>query len=136
MKLDYLCPILVERKAIEDVAKSIHDGRWNAQKKRMYQGQYVFGYENCRMMYVIEGNLNKQEVTGGYVGSFNYRLHRQDIEREIANLESEGFEILRTTSRDQSMVDLARWVKKVVVTDLKSGKLTARYTYAEFIEEL
>ncbi len=34
------------------------------------------------------------------------------------------------------MLDLARWVKKVVVTDLKSGKLTARYTYAEFIEEL
>jgi hypothetical protein len=34
------------------------------------------------------------------------------------------------------MLVLARWVKKVVVTDLKSGKLTARYTYAEFIEEL
>ena len=134
--LDYLCPILVERKAIEDIARSIHDGRWNAQKKRMYQGQYVFGYENCRMIYMIEGNLKRQQVTGGYVGSFDYGLHTQDIEREIANLESEGFEVLRTTSRDQSMLDLARWVKKVVLTDLKSGKLTARYTYAEFIEEL
>jgi hypothetical protein len=58
-KLDYLCPILVERKAIDDVAKSMYDGRWNAQKKRMYQGQYVFGYENCQMIYVIEGNLKR-----------------------------------------------------------------------------
>jgi hypothetical protein len=34
-----LCPILVERKSVQDVAQSIHDGRWESQKRRMYRGK-------------------------------------------------------------------------------------------------
>jgi ERCC4-type nuclease len=75
--LNYLCPILVERKSIESVVRSIHDGRWKqCQKERLYQGQYMFGYEDSRMIqqYIIKGNLVKrQEVTGEYVGS-SFRL--------------------------------------------------------------
>jgi hypothetical protein len=75
--LNYLCPILVERKSIENVVRSIHDGRWKqCQKERLYQGQYMFGYEDSRMIqqYIIKGNLVKrQEVTGEYVGS-SFRL--------------------------------------------------------------
>ena len=49
--LNYLCPILVERKSIENVVRSIHDGRWKqCQKERLYQGQYMFGYEDSRMI--------------------------------------------------------------------------------------
>ena len=67
--LNYLCPIVVERKSVQDVAMSIHDGRWKDQKRRMYHAQYVFGYDNCHMVYIIEGNENAQTVSGGYVGA-------------------------------------------------------------------
>lgn len=104
---DYLCPILVEHKAIEDVAQSIHDGRWDDQKERIYAGQYVFGYENSRMVFIIEGNIKRHELTGGYVGSVTYNLKSEYIQREIANLESEGFTVLKTTCREQTMFELA-----------------------------
>jgi ERCC4 domain len=55
-----LCPILVERKSIQDIAVSITDGRWVSQKKRMYYGQYTMGYNNCRLAYIIEGHEQTQ----------------------------------------------------------------------------
>lgn len=48
--MDLLCPIVVERKSIQDVAMSIYDGRWKSQKHRMYVAQFVFGYQNCHMV--------------------------------------------------------------------------------------
>ena len=64
-----LCPILIERKSIEDVALSLYDGRWLSQKKRMYHGLYVFGYDCCRLVFIIEGKEEKQQMTGGYIGN-------------------------------------------------------------------
>lgn len=57
-----LLPILVERKSVQDLAFSMSDGRWVTQKQKMYHGQYVFGYDNCRMAYIIEGKEEKQTV--------------------------------------------------------------------------
>jgi ERCC4-type nuclease len=132
--LDYLCPILVERKSIEDIALSISDGRWKSQKQRMYHGQYIFGYGNSRMVFIIEGKEEKQQVTGGYIG---HRMHNVDMQRlrdEIENLKSEGFHVLRTPSRKQTMFELARWSEKIA-KEMHSGVLTAEYTYAEFNEK-
>jgi ERCC4-type nuclease len=92
-----LCPILVERKSIEDVAISIHDGRWITQKQRMYHGQFVFGYDNSRIAFIIEGKEEKQQVTGGFIGHRKYNVNRERLDEEIENLKSEGFEVLRTT---------------------------------------
>lgn len=136
MGTHYLLPILVERKSIEDIALSIRDGRWKDQKRRMYIGQYVFEYEHSRIVYVIEGKPEKQQVTGGYIA---HRMYNVDIDRlnaEIENLKSEGFEVLQTTSRENTMFELGRWVKSVV-EDVKTGKIKAsRYTYAQFKGEV
>lgn len=133
--MDHLCPIIVERKSIVDVALSIHDGRWEKQKERMYQGQYVFGYENCRMVYIIEGNEDKQAVSGGYIGARWFEVDKGKLQEEISDLKAEGFDVLRTTSVENSMFQLARWVEKISA-DLKAGKMRAELTYAEFKEKL
>ena len=91
-----LLPILVERKSIQDIAASIYDGRWSSQKRRMFQGQYVFGYNNCHMAYIVEGGKEAQQLTGGYVGQRHYNVTREQLDREIEKLESEGFDVLRT----------------------------------------
>ena len=77
--LDYSFPIIVERKSIQDVAQSIYNGRWTNQKRRMYVGQYVFGYDNCKMVYIIEGNENAQTVSGGYVGARHFNVDKDTI---------------------------------------------------------
>ena len=92
-----LCPILVERKSIQDIAMSIHDGRWKRQKQRMYHGQFVFGYDNSRIAFIVEGKEETQQVTGGFIGHRRFNVDRQKIDEEIENLKNEGFEVLRTT---------------------------------------
>jgi hypothetical protein len=91
-----LLPVLIERKSIQDVAQSIFDGRWVNQKKGMYQGQYVFGYKNCCMAYIIEGKKESQQLSGGYMGQRQFNVSSEKLDEEIENLESEGFEVLRT----------------------------------------
>jgi len=134
-RMDYLCPILVERKSIQDVAMSIHDGRWTSQKQRMYKAQNVFGYVNCRMVYIIEGNENKQTVNGGYVGARWYNVDKEKLHKEIENLEKEGFDVLRTTSVENSMMELSRWVSRVA-RKVAEGTMKAEYTYAEFKDQV
>ena len=91
-----LLPVLIERKSIEDVASSIYDGRWENQKRRMYQGQFVFGYKDCRMAYIIEGRKETQQITDGYVGQRGYNVSSETFDREIESLQSQGFDVLRT----------------------------------------
>lgn len=133
--MDHLCPIIVERKSVQDVAMSIYDGRWNSQKRRMYQGQYVFGHSNCRMVYIIEGNQNAQTVSGGYVGARWYDVDKERFAQEVKNLKAEGFEVLETPSRENTMFELARWTERVA-RELKCGTLKVQYTYAEFKREV
>jgi len=132
---DKLCPILVERKSVEDVAKSIDqdDGRWTKQKHRMYHGQFVFGYDNCRMAYIIEGKVEKHLVSNGFVGNARHKVSRELFDREVANLHTEGFEVLRTSCVEHSMFELARWAESVA-RDVRTGRLEARLTYNEFVE--
>ena len=89
-------PIIVERKSIQDVAQSIWDGRWISQKLRMYQGQYVFGFDSCRMGYLIEGHADSQELTDGAMGQRHFNVSRTQLDSEIENLQSQGFEVLTT----------------------------------------
>lgn len=132
---DLLCPIVVERKSVQDVAMSIYDGRWKSQKHRMYVAQFVFGYENCRMVYIIEGNENKQAVSGDYVGARCYDVDKEKLHAEIDNLRQEGFAVLRTTSVENSMFELSRWAQRAAA-EIKAGALRAEYTYAEFKEKV
>mmetsp|Transcript_882 Transcript_882/g.1257 ORF Transcript_882/g.1257 Transcript_882/m.1257 type:complete len:839 (+) Transcript_882:72-2588(+) len=126
-----LLPVLIERKSIQDVAQSIYDGRWLSQKKRMYHGQYVFGYKYCRMAYIIEGKKETQQLTGGYVGERQFNVTSEKLDEEIANLQSEGFDVLRTQSSDHSMVELSRWAIQVL-KDYQDEKFVAKYTLQEF----
>ncbi len=96
MKTQRLLPIIIERKSIQDVAQSIWDGRWVSQKLRMYQGQQVFGFECSRLAYLIEGHADGQELTGGAMGQLHFRVNRAQLEAEVRNLESEGFEVFST----------------------------------------
>lgn len=91
-----LCPLLVERKSIQDVALSVDDGRWESQKRRMQRGQYVFGYDVCRIAFIIEGKEERQEVTGGYIGHARHGVTREKLATLVAELEQEGFDVLRT----------------------------------------
>ena len=134
-QMNHLCPILVERKSIQDVAQSIHDGRWRNQKNRMYAGQYVFGYDKCRMVYIIEGNENKHTVSGGYIGAHWFGVSKDTLDAEIKNLEEEGFDVLRTTSVENSMFELARWVQRIAA-EMNAGKIEAEFTYAEFKQKV
>ncbi len=55
---DKLAPILIERKTAEDVANSLHDGRWERQQCSMRRAQYVLGggpERRCQISYIIEG---------------------------------------------------------------------------------
>lgn len=68
---DKLAPILIERKTAEDVAGSIHDGRWDRQKRSMRKAQHVLGggpARRCQICYIIEGEATKKKVHGGNVG--------------------------------------------------------------------
>ena len=130
-----LCPILVERKSVQDVAQSIHDGRWQKQKQRMYRGQYLFGYETSRIAFLIEGKAEAQQVTGGYIGHRRFDVDMTRFDEEIQNLKSEGFEVLRTHTWRDSMKVLSEWACKVG-SDVNEGKLPLKYTYEEFLQEL
>ena len=91
-----LLPIIIERKSIEDVAESMFDGRWRKQKRKMYKGQFVFGYHHCRMAYIIEGKKETHQLTAGFVGQRHFNVTSEQFDKEIDRLESEGFDVLRT----------------------------------------
>jgi hypothetical protein len=53
---DKMAPILIERKTAEDVANSLHDGRWERQQRSMRRAQYVLGggpERRCQISYFI-----------------------------------------------------------------------------------
>ena len=131
---DKLLPLLVERKSVQDVAQSIHDGRWQRQKQRMYHGQFAFGYRSCRLAYIIEGKQEKHQVTGGYIGNGAHKISLELLNAEIENLKHEGFEVVRTTSPEHSMFELSRWTQRIA-KDVEAGKITACLTYQEFLEK-
>ena len=61
---DKLAPILIERKTTEDVASSLHDGRWERQQRSMRKAQWVLGggaARRCQICYIIEGEFVGQQ---------------------------------------------------------------------------
>ena len=62
----------------------------------MYQGQYVFGYGNCRMAYIIEGEKGTQLLTGDLVGQTEFNVTGDRLDKEIEQLGSQGFDVLQT----------------------------------------
>lgn len=51
-----LAPVLIERKTADDVAGSLHDGRWERQQRTMRKAQYVLGggtARRCQVRVVI-----------------------------------------------------------------------------------
>ena len=100
-------PLLVERKSAADVALSMTDGRWAAQKKRMkeYRDNCTFSgvdeYGNRRhvdLIYIIEGSLK-----GARAGCCSKGCLAEcggptlaEAEEEVGKLQDEGFEVQRT----------------------------------------
>lgn len=91
---DKIAPILIERKTAEDVASSLHDGRWENQQRAMRKAQYVLGggsARRCKICYIIEGDAKKKTVHGGNVGRGTWFQSVEDVERAIEQLPSLGF---------------------------------------------
>lgn len=96
---DKLAPILIERKTAEDVAASLHDGRWEKQKISMRKAQYVLGggpARRCQICYIIEGDPNKRKVHGGNVGRRTYFQSLEDVEAAIEQLPKAGFSVMKS----------------------------------------
>eukprot|EP00547_Thalassionema_nitzschioides_P008436 CAMPEP_0194227436 /NCGR_PEP_ID=MMETSP0156-20130528/42854_1 /TAXON_ID=33649 /ORGANISM="Thalassionema nitzschioides, Strain L26-B" /LENGTH=437 /DNA_ID=CAMNT_0038959917 /DNA_START=2287 /DNA_END=3602 /DNA_ORIENTATION=+ len=106
----------------------------------MYKGQCVFGYDTAdtQIVYLIEGNENQPLVSGNYVGSRGYNVHKDRLQNELQLLEEEGFTVIRTPSRENSMFTLARWAKRIATQQLKDQHQANNksYTYAEFKEKV
>lgn len=49
-----LAPVLIERKTADDVAGSLHDGRWERQQRSMRKAQYVLGGGSARRCQVSD----------------------------------------------------------------------------------
>lgn len=91
-----MAPILIERKTAEDVANSLHDGRWERQQRSMRKAQYVLGggpERRCIISYIIEGDPSKKTVHGGNVGRHTWFQSVEDVEQAIAKLPSLGFSV-------------------------------------------
>jgi hypothetical protein len=101
----------------------------------MYHGQHVFGYDNCRMAFIIEGKVEKHQVTGGYLANKRLEVDKQRFDAEIENLKDEGFEVLLSPSVESSMLKISRWAIEVA-KDVQNGKLKLQYTYKQFMEAL
>ena len=130
-----LAPILIERKTAEDVASSIHDGRWERQKHSMRKAQFVLGggpARRCQICYIIEGDPNKKKVHGGNVGRRTYSQSVEDVEDAIEQLPSQGFSVMKSKGHLDTIVILAK-VAQDVSWRAKNGSIEARFTYKQFL---
>jgi ERCC4-type nuclease len=108
---DKLAPVLIERKTAEDVAGSLHDGRWERQQRSMRKAQYVLGggeARKCQICYIIEGDANKRKVHGGNVGRRSWFQGVEDVENAIDSLPSLGFSVMRSKGHLDTIGILAK----------------------------
>ena len=106
-----LAPVLVERKTADDVAASLHDGRWEKQQRNMRKAQYILGGgedRKCQICYIIEGNANKRKVHGGNVGRRSWCQSVQDVENAIEELPLLGFSVMRSKGHLDTIGILAK----------------------------
>ncbi|GFH44290.1 hypothetical protein CTEN210_00764 [Chaetoceros tenuissimus] len=132
---DKLAPVLIERKSIEDLAGSLFDGRWESQQRKMRKAQYVLGGPDrkCHMCYLIEGDVDKAIVHGGYVGRAAHRIKPEDIRNAIAKLPTLGFSVIESKTKYGSL-DKIKQVAKDFLWRANNGSITCQYTYDEFVQ--
>lgn len=113
---DKLAPILIERKTSEDVAGSLHDGRWERQQRTMRKAQFVLGdgpARRCQICYIIEGDANKRKVHGGNVGRRTYFQSVEDVENATEQLPLLGFSVMRSKGTLDTIGILAKIAQDV-----------------------
>ena len=160
---DKLAPILIERKTAEDVASSLHDGRWERQQRAMRKAQFILGggpERRCQIVstfllflvvnlcnilpsllalliqcYLIEGDASKKTVHGGNVGRRNWQQSVEDVEEAIAKLPSLGFSVMRSKAHLDTIGILAK-VAQDVSWRAKNGSIEAEFTYEQFLSRV
>ena len=135
---DKLAPILIERKTAEDVASSIHDGRWERQQNSMRKAQYVLGggpARRCQICYIIEGDPNKKKVHGGNVGRRTWFQSVEDVEQAVEQLPSLGFSVMKSKGYLDTCCILAK-VAQDVSWKAKNGSIVAEFTYKQFLSRV
>ena len=132
---DKLAPVLIERKSIEDLAGSLVDGRWERQQRNMRKAQYVLGGPDrkCHICYLIEGDVDKAIVHGGYVGRAAHRIKPEDIRNAIAKLPKLGFSVIESKTNYGSL-DKIKQIAKDFLWRANNGSITCQYTYDEFVQ--
>lgn len=135
---DKLAPILIERKTAEDVASSIHDGRWESQQRKMRKAQYVLGGgpgRRCQICYIIEGEAAKRKVHGGNVGRRTWFQSVDDVEQAIEKLPSLGFSVMKSKGHLDTISILAK-VAQDVSWKANNGSIDANFTYKQFLNRV
>ena len=132
---DKLAPILIERKTADDLAGSLHDGRWERQQRSMRKAQYVLGggeARKCQICYIIEGDANKRKVHGGNVGRRSWFQSVEDVENAIESLPSLGFSVMRSKGHLDTIGILAK-VAADVSWKVNNGKFM-QFEYAHLLQ--
>ena len=135
---DKLAPVLIERKTVDDVASSLHDGRWERQQRNMRKAQYVLGdgpARRCQICYIIEGDANKRKVHGGNVGRRTWFQSVEDVENAIKQLPLLGFSVIRSKGHLDTIGILAK-VAQDVSWKAKNGNIDVRLTYPQFLSRI
>jgi len=135
---DKLAPVLIERKSAEDVAGSLHDGRWERQQRNMRKAQYVLGdghARRCQICYIIEGDPNKRKVHGGNVGRRTWFQSVDDCESAISELPLLGFSVMRSKGHLDTIGILAK-VAQDISWKVKNGVIDVKYTYKQFLDRI
>jgi len=135
---DKLVPVLIERKSIEDVASSLHDGRWERQQRNMRKAQYVLGggeERKCHLCYLIEGDIERTTVHGGFVGRSTYRKTVQDVKNAIEALPELGFSVINSKNKYGSLEKIKR-VAKEYLWRANNGSIDCVFTYEKFLEKV
>ncbi|KAL7531615.1 hypothetical protein ACHAXR_007312 [Thalassiosira sp. AJA248-18] len=135
---DKLAPILIERKTVDDVASSLHDGRWERQQRSMRKAQYVLGggpARRCQICYIVEGDAAKRTVHGGNVGRRTYFQSLEDVESAIEQLPSLGFSVMKSKGHLGTIGILAK-VAQDVSWKAKNGSIDTNFTYKQFLSRV
>jgi len=135
---DKLAPILIERKTADDVASSLHDGRWERQQRSMRKAQWVLGggsARRCQICYIIEGDANKKKVHGGNVGRRAYSQSVEDVEHAIEQLPELGFSVMRTKGHLDTVGLLAK-VAQDVSWKANRGNIDTTVNYKDFLRKV
>ena len=96
--------IIVERKTIEDYASSIRDGRNREQKKRIKSI-----YPNNRILYILEGDLNKNNKSYKFNKVGPYTI----ISSIVNTMLRDNIFVMHTSNKEETIFFLEKLYKKL-----------------------